>query len=171
MGKALRYLIFGLAAIAAQGVLGHLGVPDQFIPQLMVIGVVSLSFSEVNSFGCCMTFVLGLLMDFSSAVLVGPWAGALVVVFCGLALLSQRLFIDSGVAAIVITFVSVVVASVMFSVLGPEYPAMTWGYPQKVLGQALVTSLVSPLLLGFLARRVRKNGGAFSGRGAAVPTV
>jgi rod shape-determining protein MreD len=171
MAKGLVSLLYALVAIALQGVLGHLGLADRFIPQFLVIFVVYLSFAEANTFGCIMSFVVGLLLDFSSAVLVGPWAGSFVVIFCVLALLSRRLFIDSGLAAMVITFSSVVCANILFSLFGDEYPVLTWEYPQKVLGQALSTSLVAPIILGFLSRRWRRATGTYAGRGSSVSAV
>jgi len=171
MAKALVSLLYALLAIALQGIFGHLGLADRFIPQFLVIFVVYLSFAEANAFGCIMSFVVGLLLDFSSAVLVGPWAGSFVLVFCILALLSRRLFIDSVLAAMVITFASVACANVLFSLFGDEYPVLTWDYPQKVLGQALSTALVSPLIFGVLSRRWRRVSGAYAGRGNSVSAV
>lgn len=171
MARAFWILLYSLGALAAQGMLGHLGLPDTFIPQLLLVLVVALSFSEVNAFGCFMAFGVGLLLDFSSAVLLGPWAGSCVVVFGVLALLSQRLFIDSGIAAMVITFASVVAANVLFSLFGSEYPALTWEYPQKVFGQALVTAILSPALMGFLVRRTRRGNGVLINRGSAISAV
>jgi rod shape-determining protein MreD len=171
MAKGFLSLLFVLMAIALQGILGHLGLADRFVPQFLVIFVVYLSFVEANAFGCVTSFVVGLLLDFSSAVLVGPWAGSFVVIFCVLALLSRRLFIDSGLAAMVITFASVVVANILFSVFGDEYPALTWEYPQKVLGQALSTALVAPPVLAFLSRLWRRASGGYAGRGSSVSAV
>ena len=99
MKKFVGLSLLGIVCCALQGSLLHIGLPVSLVPQLVVVLVVSLAFSEVSVFGCVMTFVLGLLMDFSSAMLVGPWAGALVVVYGVLAVLSHRLFIESGVAA------------------------------------------------------------------------
>jgi rod shape-determining protein MreD len=163
--------IYTIIALALQGMLGHLGVPSPLVPQLVLILVVALSFSEVNSFGCLMSFGVGLLLDFSSAMLIGPWAGSCVVVFCVLAMLSQRLFIDSGIAAMVITFSSVVVANVLFSLFGSEYPAVTWEYPQRVFGQALVTAILAPVVLNFVVRRARRSSNSLIGRGSALSAV
>jgi rod shape-determining protein MreD len=171
MVKAIWMLFYGIVALAVQGIVGHLGVSDNLIPQLLVILVVSLSFAEVNAFGCVMSFVMGLLLDFSSAILIGPWAGSFVVLYCALALLSRRLFIDSGVAAMVITFGSVVVTNVLSSLLGTEYPVLMWQYPQKVFGQALVTALMAPVVLGILSRRVRRSSSPLVNRGSAMSVV
>jgi rod shape-determining protein MreD len=171
MAKGLLSLLYAVVAIALQGILGHLGLADRFIPQFLVVFVVYLSFAEANAFGCVMSFIVGLLLDLSSAVLVGPWAGSFVVIFCVLALLSRRLFIDSGIAAMVITFASVVCGNILFSLFGDEYPVLTWEYPQRVLGQALSTALVAPLVLSFLSRRWRRANGAYAGRGTSVSAV
>lgn len=169
--RAVSLLLIGFCALCAQGVLRHLGMPEMVLPQLIVLVVIHLSFSEVNAFGCIMAFVLGLLLDLSSAVLLGPWAGSLVVLFGALALLSQRLFIESGVAAACITFFSVVATNILFSILGPEYPVVTWEYPQKVLGQAVITSLIAPLVLGALARRARARVTSYTSRSSALTGV
>ena len=171
MIKTIWIVLYGIVALAAQGILGHLGVSATLIPQLLVIIVVSLSFTEVNAFGCFMSFAMGLLLDFSSAILIGPWAGSFVVLYCALALLSRRLFIDSGVAAMFITFCAVVVTNVLSSLLGTEYPVLSWDYPQKVLGQALVTALSAPVVLGILSRRARKGGSPLVNRGSAMSMV
>jgi rod shape-determining protein MreD len=171
MVKAIWILVYAIVGLAAQGILGHLGLPDNLIPQLLVILVVSLSFAEVNAFGCVMSFVMGLLLDFSSALLIGPWAGSFVVLYCALALLSRRLFIDSGIAAVVITFTSVVVTNVLSSLFGTEYPVLTWEYPQKVLGQALVTALIAPAVLSILSRRVKRGGSSGVNRSSAMSMV
>jgi cell shape-determining protein MreD len=118
-----------------------------------------------------MTFALGLIMDFSSAMLVGPWAGALIVVYGVLAVLSHRLFIESGVAAMIITFLSVVAANVLFSLFGAEYPSMNWEYPMQVFGQAVVTSSLAPLALSLLSRRSRRRASIGVGRGTALSAV
>jgi rod shape-determining protein MreD len=171
ISKSLWILLVSIVALVAQGSARHMGLPEIAVPQVLVVVVVSLAFSEVNAFGCVMAFVLGLLLDFSSAVIIGPWAGAFVVVFGVLALLSQRLFIESGVAAMVISGLAVIAANLLFSVLGAEYPIITWEYPQRILGQAVATALFAPLLLGAISRRSRKRTGLFAGRRSAVSAV
>ena len=171
MKKFVALSLLGIVCCALQGALLHVGLPVFLVPQLVVVLVVSLAFSEVSVFGCVMTFILGLLMDFSSAMLVGPWAGALVVVYGVLAVLSHRLFIESGVAAMIITFLSVVAANVLFSLFGAEYPSMNWEYPKQVIGQALITALLAPLVLFLLTRRARRNASYGIGRGTALSAV
>ena len=171
VSKALWTLFISVVALVAQGSARHLGLPEAAVPQFLVVVLVSLAFSEANVFGSVMAFVLGLLLDFSSAVLIGPWAGAFVVVFGVLALLSPRLFIESGVAAMIISGLAVIAANLLFSVLGAEYPIITWEYPQRIIGQAVVTAICAPALLGVISRRSRKKAGLFVGRGTPVSAV
>ncbi len=171
MKKAIFYLLLGVLASVVQGSLLHMGMPVAVVPQLIVVLIIALAFTEVSTFGCVMAFSLGLVMDFSSAVLVGPWAGALVLVFGTLAVLSQRLFIESGIAAMVITFLAVVGANILFSLFGTEYPSMTWEYPKQILGQAMVTALVAPFLLGKLTKRGRRHSSVAHGRRQALSAV
>lgn len=166
MSKFVWYLTVGLVALATQATVRHFGVPEPFIPQLMAIIVVSLAFSEANVFGCCMSFMLGLCADLASATLIGPWAGSFVVVFGALAMLSQRLFIESTAASIVISFISVIGIDLLYSAMGAEYPIFTWELPQRFLGQAVVTAVVAPSFLSFLTKRGRGRTVGLIGRGS-----
>ena len=171
MSKALWFLAVGIVALVFQVTLRHLGIPESFVPQIMVLLVVSLAFSEVNAFGCFMAFGLGLLLDLSSATLIGPWAGAFVVVFGALAVVSQRLFIDSSVASIVISFLAVTITDLLYLAMGAEYPIITWDLPRKIAGHAFITALIAPAFLGFLSRRARVRSLGAIGRGSVGTAV
>jgi rod shape-determining protein MreD len=171
MKRFLLILVLGLIGTLFQGALMRVGLPPFLVPQFLLLLVVFLAFSEVSVFGCMMAFVLGLLMDFSSAMLVGPWGGAFVAVYGFLAVLSHRLLIESTIAAMIITFVSVVGASLIFSLLGSEYSSMSWEYPTQVLGQAFVTALLGPRVLAFMTRRSRRRSSVGMGRTTALSAV
>lgn len=171
MKKFLVFLFLGLLGAVAQGALMRVGLPSFLVPQFSLLIVIFLAFSDVSLFGCVMAFTLGLLMDFSSAMLVGPWAGAFVVVYGVLATLSHRLFIESALASMFITFVSVVGASLIFSVLGTEYPHVSVGFALQVLGQAFVTASFAPWALSVMTRRARRRSPLGVGRSAALNAV
>lgn len=164
------YFMVGLVALATQATVRHFGVPEPFVPQLMALIVVSLAFSEANVFGCCMSFALGLCADLASATLVGPWAGSFVVVYGTLAMLSQRLFIESTGASIFISFISVFVIDLLYSAMGTEYPIFTWELPQRFVGQAIVTAILAPSFLSFLTKRARGRAFGLIGRGSVRTT-
>jgi cell shape-determining protein MreD len=169
MGRALIFLAGGLIASLLQGMLLFIGLPAYLLPQLAVLLVVCLAFVEVSVLGAFIAFGLGLVLDFSSALLIiGPWAGAFVTVYACLALLSQRLFVESGVVAVVTSFLAVLIADTLYMILAYEYRPVSWDYPTEALGQALTTAVIAPLVLGFLTRRLRKKSTASLGRGGAL---
>lgn len=158
MARILIILVAALIATAIQGVLLYAGLPRYALPQLVTLLVVFLSFSEVSILGAFVAFSLGLLIDFSSEVLIGPWAGALVAVYGCLAVLSQRLFIDSAIVAAVTAFIAVVLADGFYMILAYEYRSLDWEYPVQALGQALATAIIAPFVLHYLSRRLRRRG-------------
>jgi rod shape-determining protein MreD len=165
----LLVIIGGLIATALQGVLLHLGIPPYLLPQLLVLLIVFLSFTEMSVFGSFLAFSLGLILDFSSTILIGPWAGAMVAAYGILALLSQRLFIDSPVVAIVTTFTAVVFVNLLYMALAYEYRPAEWAYVAQALGEAFVTALMAPLVFGFLKRRFKRRSAGSYGRSMAGP--
>jgi rod shape-determining protein MreD len=171
MKRFLVILCLGLLSVTTQGVLTRIGLPSFLVPQVSLLIVVFLAFSDVSLSGCVLAFLLGLLMDLSSAVLVGPWAGAYVAVYGVLAALSHRLFIESALASMFITFVSVIGASIIFFMLGTEYSHASMGLALQVLGQAVMTAGLAPWALSLMTRRARRRSPVGVGRGAALSAV
>jgi rod shape-determining protein MreD len=156
MARALVFCLLGLLGVLLQGVLLRFGVPDALLPQLVLMIVIYLGFNEISVLGTFVAFVLGLFLDFSSALLVGPWAGAFVTVYGVMAALSSRLFIESPVVAAFISFLASVVASVIYILLGYEYRTLAWEDLSRIVGQALCTAVLAPVVLGVMARRLKK---------------
>ncbi len=132
------------------------------VPDFIVIMVVVLAFYEPGIFGAVMSFVLGLLLDMSSGLILGPRAGSSVALFGFLSSLSQRLFVESPVALVVVVFFATLLDSLIYVILLTEFqsvvtegvPFFGWG----ALGEALLTAIVAPLVSWFvrfcIARRV-----------------
>jgi len=171
MKRFVVFLCLGLLSVSTQGVLTRVGLPSFLVPQLSLLIVVFLAFSDVSLSGCLMAFVLGLLMDLASAVLVGPWAGGYIAVYGVLAALSHRLFIESALASMFITFVSVIGASLIFLMLGTEYPHASMELALQVVGQAVATAVIAPWALSLMTRRARRRSPVGVGRGAALSAV
>ena len=76
MRHAIYILLIALLALFAQGAMLQVGIPAYLMPEFVTILIVYLAFNEASVATVMLVFVLGLLMDFSSAVLIGPWAGA-----------------------------------------------------------------------------------------------
>lgn len=152
----LRVLLTGFVALLAQGGLAQLGLPAIVLPQLMLLVVVGAAFSGSNVPGVVAAFLLGLLLDLSSAVLVGPWAGAFVTVYAGLALISQRLFIESGLVAAFVAFVAAIVAGTFFALLSPQSDLAMWRHIAQIMSQAAVTAVLAPWIVALVAKPAQR---------------
>lgn len=168
MARALIFCVFGLVAVLLQGILLRFGLPDALLPQFVLMIVIYLGFNEISVLGTFVAFVLGLFLDFSSALLLGPWSGALVTVYGIMAVLSSRLFIESPLVAAFISFLASVVASVIYMLLGYEYRTLAWQDLSRIVGQALCTAVLAPVVLRLMARRLKKRSSPSLGRSFAA---
>ena len=171
MMKRAYILGIGLLLVIAQGLVHHLGLPAWVIPQGLVTCVVFLAFYDCDVWGAITVFLLGLLLDLSSATLLGPWAAAFVAVYFGLTFLSQRLFVESPMVAMMVTGVSTMVAGSLYLLLAFEYQAISLGDLATLAGQALASALVSPLIIRLLTRVGRKSNPVALRRGSVISAV
>ena len=93
--KFTLILLLGLIALLIPGTIFKTLLPQFIAPNLLVILLVYLAFYEGNALGAVVAFCLGLQLDLCSGLLIGPWGGGYVAVFCFLVLCSQRIFIES----------------------------------------------------------------------------
>jgi rod shape-determining protein MreD len=164
-------VLLGLALLVAQGVVFHLGLPGWLVPQALVACVVYVAFHECGFWGVATAFTLGLLLDMNSGVVLGPWAGAYVLVYAVFVFLSQRLFIDSMVVGMAVVGVATLLAGGVFLMLAFEYQALSIEDIYMLLGQALASALVAPLVFAALGRVWARFGAASSRRGSVVSAV
>ena len=151
--KLLLVIGLGLVLIFLQGSAIRSLLPWMVLaPNLLLSLAVFLAFFEASTFGCILVFVLGLQLDLSSGVLLGPWAGSFVAVFCLLASLSQRLFIESSLAAALAVFASSLFSQIVYTVL--TYDVRPFG-PQMI-GYAFLDALVCALLAPWMFKLYRK---------------
>lgn len=168
-----RFLLtFALALIALllQGTLLRLILPSLLVPNLILTIVVFLSFFDVTTFGAFLAFLVGLILDMGSGNhLLGPWAGASVVIFGVLASLSQRIFVESSFTAIVIVASSCFFGSIVFSIMVFQFQSDHHWQLVSVLMQSVVTGALAPLILPliktvYFGRGSRITGRSVSGR-------
>jgi rod shape-determining protein MreD len=161
--RALRTLAVGCCAFLAQSALAHLGLPPYLIPQLVLLVVIQSAFAQGNVVGVCVAFLLGLVVDVSSAVLIGPWAGAFVTVYAALTMLSRGFFVDSTFVTMIMSCVSTVVAGVFFSFVSPHSNLTSVSDVGTLFGHAITTALIAPWLLGRFASMTERRSSAFGG--------
>ena len=168
MKQAVLIILCGLAAALIQGALLYVGVPSYLLPQLVLILVIYLGFHEVSLLGAFSAFALGLLMDFASAVLVGPWAGAFVAVYGALSVGSQRLFVESSIVMIVTAFCASLCADFIFLGLAYEFQPSGASYLMEAIGQAFATAMVAPVVMPIFSKVLRRKVVPALGRVGAV---
>jgi rod shape-determining protein MreD len=169
--RLLICFVCAVALLSIQGVLHNLGLPEWLIPQGLLVCVVFLAFYEFSLAGVVMAFLLGLLLDMSSGVLLGPWAGSYVVVYTLFAFLSQRLFVESAIVAMAVVAIGTVLAGVVFLLLAFEYQSVTRADVAMLCGQAFASALVAPIVFRVLTRAWRRDGATVTGRAGVVSAV
>lgn len=154
LSRGLLIIAMGVLAILLQGTILKMFFGINFlVPHLLLLLAVLIAFIEPNPFGAIVCFLLGLLSDFASVVLIGPWAAAFVVVFLVVSFFSQKLFYESGVTSFVVVFLSSLVASVVYLSLELQFKSidtsvlmLSW----SLLLEAIVTGCIAPLLFPFI---------------------
>lgn len=164
--RSLLVVILGLIAIFMQGTVFRVIGSDWVVPNLLIIIVVFLGFYEASVRGATLAFLLGLELDFANGLLVGPWAGAFVVSFGILAGLSQRIFVESPLAAVIAVFGCSIVGHIVYFTLVYEFhPAVTIVVPFSV-AEAVLNAVLAPFVFGILRAVLlpRTRGGGSPGR-------
>ncbi len=167
--KTLLTLIFGFIAVLLQGTLFGTFIPKTFIPNFALILVVFISFYENSVFGSFLAFLVGLEVDFFSSNVLGPWAGASVVVFGCFSMLSRRVFVESALTAMFAVFVSAVGANILYLMLLYRFkPQGSDIFSFQLLINSFVTALFGPLIFKWLRKVYIKRGHGLSSRMLAV---
>ncbi len=149
----LTIFVLGLVGILLQGTIFRLVLPASLVPHLLLVLTLYLAFYETSVLGVFLSFFLGLLLDLSTGLLLGPWAASFVVIYCVLSLVSDRIFVESGLAAVVIAFFSTVGLHVVHFLLATNLRPAIGELVSGALLQAFVTGVCAPFLF-LLFRRI-----------------
>jgi rod shape-determining protein MreD len=169
--RFLFCIALALFFLILQSIAHYMGVPEWSIPQGGIVCVVFLAFYEFSLAGVVLSFLLGLLLDMSSAVLIGPWAGGYVVAYAMIAFISQRLFVESLYVAFSVVVGAALVSGLIFTLLAFEYQAPASEDLIVLLGQSLASGIVTPLVFRFLRPIWRAGSGPASVGRSGVSTV
>lgn len=140
--RILLTLVFGLLSILIQGTLIKALFPGAVVPGLLLVLVVFLAFYETSVLGVLLAFLLGIEYDLCSGLVIGPWAGAFVVVFGVVASLSQRIFVESPAAVMVTVFLSSLLSNLVYLliVLQIRHASVSFGW--IFFFEALLTAVI-----------------------------
>lgn len=151
-------LLLGLLAIALQGTVLKAVLPDYLVPNFVLVLVVFLGFFEVRISSLFLAFLLGLELDLASGLLIGPWSGSFVVVFLLLALMAQRIFVESIVSVLVsIFFASLVSDLVYFILIYRLEPAVYQAFLHSLIGAVVNTLFAPPVFVLLRKILIRKD--------------
>ena len=160
-GNILTAAIAGVVAVFLQGTLVKQLFPLGAGPDIVLILVVFISFFQATLRGALLAFLLGLLVDLSSATILGPRAGAYIFIFGFLSSISQRLFIESNLAVLGSAFCASLVAQFVYVVIffefHPSHTFTLWPYfIWSTLLEAVSTAIIAPGVFWLLKGRWRK---------------
>lgn len=151
----LILVVLILLAVFFQESVFALILPAYLIPNLLVILIVHLAFIEVSIFGALLVFLTGLIFDVASGVALGPWAAAFIIVYFVFSGLSQKIFLESVVAAFLAVLVATLVADGVYLMVIKGFDLPTARILSFAFGEALVTAILAPVVFRVLKRVLR----------------
>ncbi len=151
----LVVVLYSLIAFFLQGTLLQIFLPIYLIPHFSLLLVVFLAFYEVSSRGAFLTFLCGLLVDIAAGGVIGPSAAAMLIVYGVLAVISDRIFVESGLASFTVTFASVVLYQLAYLALVTSLRPSLYDTLFVALGQGFVTGLLAPKFFYFFLRKLK----------------
>ncbi len=124
----------------------------QYVPQLMAIVIMFLAFYWRTTGGLIFCWLLGLLLDFQIAVLLGPSMIASIMIFFIFSTIANNLYINSqfvlvlsgAVGAFLLIFIQQIIQNIFIDVGLSNLLAL--------MKDALATALIAPLIFPLLSR-------------------
>lgn len=149
--RSLIVLAIGLVGIVVESLVAvSLPWASMFVPNIALVLVVYLGFHDATLLGVVLTFLLGLITDLSSGYVLGRWAAGFLIVFGIISALSQRLFVESGIAVIVISGVGVLLANIVYGALSIDSLPDSGRMIVSILGEVGATAFLAPFLFRFV---------------------
>lgn len=148
------FLFFTMIGLFISASVFHATFPAAVAPDFILILGVALAFYFPGKWGLLLAFSLGVLGDFASAQYLGPNAAGLVVAFCLVGMISNRLYADRFIALMILTFICSLAKSLtifsMYFVFLPDKRTIFYPLFQTILLEALITAIMSPIVLALL---------------------
>lgn len=158
IGELITYVLLIFGCLLIQSAILKPLLPAGLVPNLLIVVVVYLAFFNSMPGGAVIAFMLGLALDMVSGTLLGPWAGAFVVVYLVYATVSQRIFCESSIVFAVASFIAAILAAGVYCALTAYVPfehGLEW-VGSAILRSALLegvgTALFAPFLFFVLVR-------------------
>ncbi|MEK7829299.1 MAG: rod shape-determining protein MreD [Deltaproteobacteria bacterium] len=154
MKKFIVYLVFALLFLVIENTLLILFLPSLLIPDVILIMVFYLGFSNRSTLGVLTAFSLGYLTDVFSAGVIGASSFTLVVVFVITSMLARLLNLNSMLIKIGGTiFMSIlkgILTYIVFRFLNQDIPFYI------IFPTAISTGIISPFIFTLLKKVEKK---------------
>lgn len=124
-------------------------LPEHAVPDFCLLFVVFLAFNEGSAFGAVLAFLVGLLFDLSSGLIIGPWSASFSAGYALLSLLSRRVFLDSLPAAFLVVLMTAIFCNAIY--VGLLFEFRPGGIDViSFLLESLSTAIFAPFVMRFL---------------------
>lgn len=161
MKQVVRYFIIlflcTLLVLVCERVVASSFLPGYLVPQLLSMLMVYISFHESGQRGLLSAFLIGLIGDFASAILLGPLAIAGIFVFLIIHILRQHVFAASGMVAAFAVFFSSMLVQIIAGVVRFSFVDLPWLFGGEMLVQALVSAILAPLVFSLFRAAFREH--------------
>jgi rod shape-determining protein MreD len=157
--KVLVFIVVGMLLLSIQSALRSL-LPSlsHFCPNLVLIVVVYLALYEGHPSAPFLAFFLGLVIDCSTGVVLGPWAGASVAVYLLLSSVSQGIFLDNFLSIAILAFVTSIVGVFAYAALNYKAITVNGVFLLGMFGESFTNALFAPLIFSLMERVERRLG-------------
>jgi len=141
-----------------------------FLPNINMVLPLVIAIATVSPtpFGACAAFFAGFLADVAVGLVLGPQAGAAVVVWLLIALLSNRVFIESKLTLIFLALFTATVFSLARLAFTLQFVSTATQSLGSIVGEAsataIITILIAPTLRRLLSPRLLESERDFPAR-------
>jgi rod shape-determining protein MreD len=151
--KSIVLFFIALTALSLQIFISALNPTNFYItPHLLLIVIIYLSFFQQSIFSSFAVFFFGLFYDLFSSSLLGPWAGAFILMYALVILLGNYFFFDTFFSIMGTTFICSLLSSIVFNAIHSQIGSGYRRTISDILLEALTTSLIAPSVCKVIAR-------------------
>jgi rod shape-determining protein MreD len=119
---------------------------SEISPQILILLTVFLAFKAPHAATALLVFTIGLMIDVSSGIRIGPWAGALIIVFGFLSTGAERLLVDSRFAVSFVCFLATLLSHIIAALLTFSSTVIIWNLILHTFFEALILALMAPIV-------------------------
>ena len=153
--NSLKFLLSVLLAVYLQEILASLILPVGVVPQLLLGWVIFLAFYWPRPQGMILAFLIGLIIDFMVAKLVGPGTVMAVIIYLFLSTVSSRLYLESLYVKIVCGYFSAFVFVGGYKFLLNVFQSEEFSFNWNLQYGFILTALLMPLVINVLKKTLK----------------